>query len=123
LNPRYDLRGRSRRQLWGGKSQLDLQGSDLLLLLLDALLEFLTDSHGNPSVEYRADQAKTSMTRQNDKDGKRMLLPILFSAESAGVDGADQFRETTKSAAAGKGVEVARSDLSISRYACYLIAW
>jgi len=45
-----------------------------------------------------------------------------MACESAGVNPDDQFRETTKGIAAGKGAEVQRADYFLSRYACYLIA-
>jgi DNA-damage-inducible protein D len=44
-----------------------------------------------------------------------------MACESAGVEFVHQFRETTKGIAAGKGAEVQRADLFLSRYACYLI--
>jgi len=45
-----------------------------------------------------------------------------MACESAGVNPDDQFRETTKGITAGKGAEVQRTDVYLSRYACYLIA-
>jgi DNA-damage-inducible protein D len=45
-----------------------------------------------------------------------------MACESAGVDAGDQFHEVTKGIAAGKGAEVQRNDIFLSRYACYLIA-
>ncbi len=45
-----------------------------------------------------------------------------MACESAGVDAGDQFHEVTKGIQAGKGAEVQRTDLFLSRYACYLIA-
>ena len=67
----------------------------------------------------------------------RDLLPILgysrwenfvnvidkarMACESASVDSTHQFLDTTKGIAAGKGAEVQRADVFLSRYACYLI--
>jgi DNA-damage-inducible protein D len=45
-----------------------------------------------------------------------------MACESAGVNPDDQFRETTKGIVAGKGAEMQRVDVYLSRYACYLIA-
>jgi DNA-damage-inducible protein D len=45
-----------------------------------------------------------------------------MACESAGVDADDQFHEVTKGIPAGKGAEVQRTDMFLSRYACYLIA-
>ncbi len=45
-----------------------------------------------------------------------------MACESAGVDAGDQFHGVTKGIAAGKGAEVQRTDMFLSRYACYLIA-
>jgi hypothetical protein len=45
-----------------------------------------------------------------------------MACESAGVDAGGQFHEVTKGIAAGKGAEVQRTDMFLSRYACYVIA-
>jgi DNA-damage-inducible protein D len=45
-----------------------------------------------------------------------------MACESAGADPDYQFREVTKGITAGKGAEVQRADMFLSRYACYLIA-
>ena len=45
-----------------------------------------------------------------------------MACESAGADAADQFHDTTKGITAGKGAEVQRVDVFLSRYACYLVA-
>jgi DNA-damage-inducible protein D len=45
-----------------------------------------------------------------------------MACESAGVDAGDQFHDATKGIQAGKGAEVQRTDMFLSRYACYLIA-
>jgi len=45
-----------------------------------------------------------------------------MASESAGVSHNDQFHDVMKGIVAGKGAELQRSDLYLSRYACYLIA-
>lgn len=44
-----------------------------------------------------------------------------MACESAGVGPEDHFHDVTKGIAAGKGAEIQRVDMFLSRYACYLI--
>ena len=52
----------------------------------------------------------------------KVIEKARMACESAGVDADDQFREVTKGILAGKGAEIQRADMFLSRYACYLIA-
>ena len=52
----------------------------------------------------------------------RVIEKAKMACESAGVDADDQFRDVTKGILAGKGAEIQRADMFLSRYACYLIA-
>jgi DNA-damage-inducible protein D len=52
----------------------------------------------------------------------KVIEKAKMACESAGVDADDQFRDVTKGILAGKGAEIQRADMFLSRYACYLIA-
>ena len=48
----------------------------------------------------------------------RVIEKAKMACESAGVDADDQFRDVTKGILAGKGAEIQRADMFLSRYAC-----
>jgi DNA-damage-inducible protein D len=58
----------------------------------------------------------------NWQNFESIIIKAILSCKSAGdVDPHDQFIETSKKMAAGKGALVPRKDYFLTRYACYLI--
>ena len=71
---------------------------------------------------WRARDIQTILGYSRWENFENVIKKARMACESAGVDPNNQFRETTKVIAMGKGAQFEQKDFFLSRYACYLVA-